>query len=331
MRAYPQTPAAAGFTLLELMTVMALIAVLAGLGIGLLGAGANDMEIGWAVVQDELRLCYETARGSGRPTEVRFQQPTQGPMEVQSRVLAAVGHWHLEPNEDYFAGLRPELNGTPVENGRYGWGMRADLEQGSTLFAMDTRGRARFDLANGFALRLEVKPQERARATVARLGQGFRIELDDRLVPTATLTLADPGPRPGRKVTVTGTQPLHLLQWTQLELIHDGNRLLLVVAGLEVARQSARGQCYQRNGDLLEISPGEAPFHGLVDEIRLLAYELGEPQRLPPNMTLRGFQGPIGFDRRGQLRAPATIGTVIELVLDREAEQRSLAPGGVLK
>ena len=127
--------------------------------------------------------------------------------------------------------------------------------------------------------------------------------------------------------------PLRLFQWTQLKLIHDGSRLLLVVAGLEAARQSARGECYQRprQGDILEVSPGEAPLHGLVDEIRLLAYELGEPQSLPINMTLRGFQGPIGFDGRGQLRAPATIGTVIELVLHDQVEQRSLAPGGVLK
>ncbi|MHC4078566.1 MAG: prepilin-type N-terminal cleavage/methylation domain-containing protein [Planctomycetota bacterium] len=321
---------AAGFTLMELMTVMALIAILAGLGIGFLGAGTNDMEIAWATIQDQLRLAHETARNSGRPTEVRFTQ-TDGPLMVQARVLAPVGHWHLEPNEDYYAGLRPELSGTPVENGRYGWAMRADLEEGKTVFAVATQGRARFDLVHGFGLRLEVKLEERVRTIVARFGQAFRIELDDQLVPSATLTLADPGPRPGRRITITGTQPLRLFQWTQLELIHDGQRLLLVVDGLEVARQSARGECYQLRGDLLEVSPGETPLHGLVDEIRLLAYELGEPQNLPPQVALRGFQGPIGFDRRGQLRAPATIGTVIELELDDATEKRSLAPGGVLK
>ena len=191
MCASQQTFAKSGFTLMELMTVMTLIAVLAGLGIGLLGLGSNDMTIAWAVVQDQLRLAHDTARNSGRPTEVRFEQAKAG-MVVQSRVLASVGEWHLEPDEDYYAGLRPELNGTPVEQGRYGWAMRADVEDGKTLFVVNSQGRARFDLSNGFSLRLEAKLEERVRATVARFGEAFRLELDDRLVPSATLTLADP-------------------------------------------------------------------------------------------------------------------------------------------
>lgn len=315
---------------MELMTVMALVATLAGLGIGLLGVGSNDMDLAWTMLQDQLRLAQDTAFHQGRPTEVRFEQRRSG-IVVQPRVLAAVGQWHLEPDEDYYAGLRPELGGTPVVQGRYGQALRTDLENGKTLFAVSSQGRARFDLVHGFALRLETLLEARVRATVARFGEAFRLELDDRLVPSATVTLADPGPRAGRRVTVTGARPLQLFQWTQLELIHDGYRLLLVVDGVTVAAQPARGECYQRPADVLEVSPAETPLHGLVDEIRLLAYELGEAQELPHNIELRGFQGPVGFDSRGKLRAPATPGTVIELVLDGESQRRSLAPGGVLE
>jgi len=324
------TTAKTGFTLMELMTVMALIAVLAGLGIGLLGLGTSDMKIAWAVVQDQLRVAHDTARDRGRPTEVRFEHGRAG-LVVQSRVVSPVGHWHLEPDEDYFAGLRPELGGTPVEQGRYGWAMRADTEDGKTLFAVNSQGRARFDLSHGFSLRLEAKLEERVRTTVARFGEAFRLELDERLVPSATLTLADPGPKPGLRVTITGVRTLRLFQWTQLELIHDGNRLMLVVDGVITAKERARGECFQQPADRLEISPGETPIHGLVDEIVLDAYELGEPQELPSNIELRGFQGPVAFDSRGKLRAPANVGTVIELILDGVSEKRSLAPGGVLK
>jgi prepilin-type N-terminal cleavage/methylation domain-containing protein len=326
----PGTIAEKGFTLMELMTVMALIAILAGLGIGLLGIGTTDMEVAWAVVQDELRLAQSTARDRGLPTEVRFERQEAG-MVVQSRVLAEVGVWHLEPGEDFFAGLRPELSGTPVEQGRYGWARRPDLEEQKTLFSISSQGRARFDLTHGFVLRLEVKLEERVRATVARFGQAFRLELDDRLVPAATLTLADPGPKPGRRITVTAARPLRLFQWTQLEVIHDGYRLLLVVDKVTAGKASAGGECFQEQNDRLEISPGQAPMHGVVDEIQLLAYELGEAKELPPNIELHGFQGPIGFDGRGRLRAPANTGTVIELSLFDRSEKRSLAPGGVLR
>lgn len=319
-----------GFTLMELMTVMALIAILAGLGIGLLGLGTTDMDVAWAVVQDQLRLAQETARNRRLPTEVRFEQ-ADGGLVVQSRVLAPVGVWHLEPDEDYYAGLRPTLHGTAIEQGRYGWARCADVHDPKTLFAVSSQGRARFDLTHGFALRLETKLQERVRATIASFGQAFRLELDDRLVPSATLTLMDPGPKPGRRVTVTATRPLRLFQWAQVELIHDGYRLLLVVDEVQVAGESARGACFQEQGDRLEISPAQAPLHGCVDEIRLLAYELGEAKELPTNIELRGFQGPIGFDRSGKLRAPARTGAVIELALHDTSEKRSLAPGGVLR
>ena len=100
---------------------------------------------------------------------------------------------------------------------------------------------------------------------------------------------------------------------------------------MQVDQAVARGEAYQQKGDVFEVSPGHAPVHGLVDEIRLLAYELSEPQNLPQGVTLGGFQGPIGFDGRGRPRAPAKIGSTIELSLDGEHEKRSLAPGGVLK
>ena len=202
--------------------------------------------------------------------------------------------------------------------------MRADVADGQTLFSVATDGRARFGIEHGFGFRLELKLDERQRGTVVRFGDAFRIELDERLVPSATLALSAPGNQTGAKVTIRGTQPLRLFQWVQVELIHDGRTLFLVVDGLEVARASARGECYQKRSDALEVSPGHAPLSGLVDEIRLTAYELGEAQFLPHSVSMRGFQGPLGFDRRGQLRAPATIGTVIEFVLHDRSEKRSL-------
>jgi prepilin-type N-terminal cleavage/methylation domain-containing protein len=334
METTPSPRNTAGFTLLELITVLGVIAVLSGIGIGFLSKSENDLEIAIAVVRDKIRLAHETARNTGRPTSVElFQRHDAETQELvgqylSAKVLATVGQWHLEPGERAFAGLDPELIGYPEKNGRYGHGMRPDPEKGGTMFAIHTKGEARFNMRHGFAFKIELFLESREKCVVAQLGPTFVLELDEDLAPIASMFLADPGSRRGPQVRIdTQDSELPLRRWVSVELVHDGRVFRLLVDGEEVGSKSAMGESFQdRQGNLFEVSPdGSVP--GIIDEIQLLAYHSDEQAELPALVEIKGLEKPIDYDRRGKLTRPVTL----EFTLGDQKLKKSVAPGGVLQ
>ena len=326
------TSATAGFTLLELMTVMGVIAILSGVGIGFLSRTDNDMDIAMAVVRDKVRLAYETARNTGRPTSVELLQvydETQFRVgqTLTAKVLQTVGQWHLEPNEDVYAGLRPELRGIPDKNGRFGYCMRPDPDDEGTMFAVSSKDRPRFNMRDGFALRVEVYMESRRSCVVAAMGPTFRLEFDDDLRPRASMFLAEPGPRRGVQVSIDlADSELPLDRWVSLELIHDGRTFKLLIDGEVAAVKSAIGEPFQ-DGSLFEVSPEEGPIPGRVDEIQLMAYERDEPTDLPVRVVIKGLSKPLTYDRRGKLQRPVTL----EFTLEEQQRYKKVVPGGVLQ
>lgn len=318
----------AGFTLLELLTVIALITVLMGFGIGFMQRGSNDLSVALAVVRDQMRLAANTAKSEGQPTEVYIGTDGEGgPVRMHVRVLTPIGFWHFEPGERWInSALRPQLTGGEDPRGRFGFARRPDPGSRSSMLTV-AADQDLFYIDQGFALRVELKLDDRREMEIARLGRAFELRLDDDLVPSGRITLTDSGQRPGAVVNVEGRLPLRLGEWVTLELVHDGRRLALVVDGQEQARASAAGQPFQQPTDVFEVSLGSAPVRGLVDELQLLAYERSEEQALPDEVQLIGLQGPVRFGRRGELLAPAWFA----LVRGDETEGRFVAPGGVLR
>jgi prepilin-type N-terminal cleavage/methylation domain-containing protein len=328
----PTRENADGFTLLELITVLGVIAVLSGFGIGFLSRSENDMDIALSVVRDKIRLAHETARTTGRQTFVelvnRYEDKQVIGQFLRAKVLAVIGQWHLEPGERGFAGLTPELRGEYDQNGRYGHGMRPNGEKGGTLFSIHTRDDARFQMRGGFAFKVELFLESRERCVVTSLEQTFTLELDRDLSPTASMFLAE-GPRRGPQVRIdTSNAELPLRRWVSVELVHDGREFRLLVDGEEVGKKSAAGEAYQvRQGSLFEVSPGESPIPGMVDEIQLLAYHRDDPAEIPTGIELKGFEKPVVYDRRGKLIAPVQL----EFKLADQTRRFVVAPGGVLQ
>jgi prepilin-type N-terminal cleavage/methylation domain-containing protein len=327
-RSGPGERAADGFTLLELMTVMALIGILAGVGMGFLSRSGNDLEVAWSLLREKVRTAHETARSSGRATEVAYVQIGER-HGLRAKVLDVVGQWHLEPEERPFAGLRPVLTGHYDPAGRFGACMRPDPGKSEAMFALGTKGVDRFRLDGGFSFRIELYLEAREKCVVASLGRTFTLELDDDLRPYASMTLREPGDKPGRRVETEAEAPmLPLRRWIGLIVSHDGRELSILVEGDEVGRVAAAGEPYQdRDGARLLVSPESSPVPGKIDEIRVDAYQLDEFAELPAGVAVGGMQGTIRFDRQGFLVAPVRL--ILEF--DGKEEQRLVAPGGVLQ
>ncbi len=324
----------AGFTLLELLVVLAVVATLMGVGVGFLQRGATDLDAALLTVGDQIRVAATTARARSLPTEVQATGGRDGaPVRIHVRGLRHVGSWHFEEGERPFdRRLTPQLSGH-AEPGRFGQARRHDLDSGAALLTVHNREGA-LALGTGFAVRVDVRPDSYGAAIVVRYGRAFTLSLDPDLVPQAAVTLAGTADNPGTTVQLTARWPLRLSQWAALELNHDGREVSLLVDGQLVAREVAGGRPFDRSGAVLEVSPGTDAFDGLVDEVQLLAYEDGDLQLLPVGVEVQPAPPwRLAFGRDGALVEPQefAFSLVMPMGDDELTERRRVAPGGVLQ
>lgn len=315
-----------GFTMIELLVVMGLISVLLGLGIGFLQRGDTTVDQALSILRTELRSASLTARAYGVPTQVIITPARdQLPAELRSRTLVPLASWHLEPDEIFLnPARRPQLAGVDEPAGRFGHGRRHDDETSASLFSVPA-GAASFSLRDGFVLRLEVKLERAAAMVVLRLGDSVSLELDAGLMPALRMVRAV-GSRGGPAALVYGSRPVPLARWCTLEVLYDGSELVLTVDDIE-SRQAAPGFLHQAAEDRLEISPPNGPIHGVVDEIALFGYELGEPRTLPIEVDLLGLPAVLAFGRQGRLAA----GMPFQIQSGEQVVSCTLDPGGAVR
>ncbi len=315
-----------GFTLLELMIVMTLLGVLGGFGLGFLQDRGSDVELALSMVRDHVRVAALTARTRRLPTSVELtkgdgiEAPT-----VRARVLVPVGIWSLEERQRGDSRLTATIGGTIVP-GRFGMARRpTDREPLLTLPTAESRDTL-FDLSEGFAIQLDVKLDTREEMVLARLGTNVSLTLDRDLYPEAKVTFRD-GDRAGGSVTMTSTIPLRLHQWTTVTLAHDGKDVSILVDERVGASRAMGGALYQSESDTFEISPGDASVLGLVDEVRVLAYEFTQLDTFPVGVELRCREERIEFGRDGRILSPVEF----TLVFGDERQEHRIDPGGVVQ
>src|SRR5690606_19466359 len=191
-----------------------------------------------------------------------------------------------------------------------------------------TRGRPMWQLDEGFLLRVDVRLDERAPATIVQLGRAFALGLDADGVPEARLTLrGSSAEQAGAVKTAVAAAPLPVRRWVTLDVVHDGKTLQVVVDGRVAAAVEARGAPFQRDGDMFELSPGHAPVRGLVDEVQLFAYTSAEPVDLPQGTRVQGLERGLRFLPTGEPEPPCEV----VLTSGEQTERHRVAPGGVLQ
>ena len=144
--------------------------------------------------------------------------------------------------------------------------------------------------------------------------------------PEVRLALGD-ATKQGPVRTVRSPSPLPLRRWVTLDVVHDGTALHLAVDGRVVGQVDALGGPLQRDGDVFEVSPGNAALSGLVDEIQLWAYQLADPVDLPSGAEITGLEGGLRFLPTGE---PETV-CEVTLKTGEQTERHRVAPGGVLQ
>jgi hypothetical protein len=193
--------------------------------------------------------------------------------------------------------LRPVLGGRMVEHGRFGAARTNDGDRAPLLRWAAPPAVA--DLREGMVVRLDLRLLRRGSCVVARLGEALELTLDDESRPRARFRLRGGAGDAMPLATVAGATSLPLEQWCTLEAGCDGRDAWLVLDGRELGRAVAEGGPLQANEDLLDVSPSDATVPGLVDEVRVLGYALGDVQYLPNELQpARAYR--ITFDARGE-------------------------------
>lgn len=309
---YPSRPSqesCAGFTLLEMLIVMGLVGMLMGIGLGAMRRRGNDLDVATAMVRDAVRTAAESAATRHLPSAVVIEQGVDGgPPSVRARVLEPVTNWHLDRSEadDARAGIPTDVVGEIVP-GRFGMARRNDAKVKASILRAQVGGHPVFDLHSGFAIRAEVRfDGQGEEAVLFRLGTALELRLDASLVPSLKFVGTE-GKGPRGSTTIAARAPLRKDRWMTLEAVQEADRLLLRVDGIEVASGRADLPLWQPGDESFEISPGDRPIQGVVDEVAVFAYAFAEQESLPTGLTVKGEPPVIRFDSDGDLEGTAVI------------------------
>jgi prepilin-type N-terminal cleavage/methylation domain-containing protein len=302
----------AGFTLLELLVVMAIVGVLLGFGVGAFNRLAAVDRVAAGQIRDALRTARTLAVAESAPASVVIE-PALG--EVYGVGLRAAGNWHFEAGQGSGWPLDARLpEGVGVVDGLIGSGIA--LGEGQQLSFADLP--SSFSSPDGFGLDVALRPaaEPRPMRLLEREGAwGLRLDEDDQLEVTVLFD-AKPAPEEFRR-TLTGVR-LPADRWSRVSVLCDGRSLHVAVDGVRVGEDSvfAPPRLMARDPSSVITSgrgePGLAPFRGDLDELRLASVVRGDHETIPPEVLLDGEARVLHSDAGGRLdpawhAAPVTI------------------------
>jgi len=292
---------------------MALIAGLAGLGLGFLRAGSNNLDLAASDIRSFAAATHMRAKLYGAPAALMYETvvPTDeagdpSPENSFTRLsvvgLLDVAEWNFDRGTAAASRGGPGrlVSGSIDPHGRIGRCLLPDGSSRSSVEAPMTELLSA-DLRSGFLMRVSLKLDRRAACTAIQIGNWIELGVDGMGSPVATVTL-DEGGQASEVLRLTGPQKVPIGRWFELELVADFQQARLQIDGLTVANQDLKGKrLHITDQSMLVISAGGAPVPGRVDEVRLLSYEAVSTVDLPPDVDITSGPKLLHFDARGQL------------------------------
>ena len=287
----PHHPRRAGFSLIELLLVMALVGVLLGTGMGLImGLQPGDRAV-FGQVEETVRLVQRTAMAYGTPAKVRIDKENH---RIQAQVLRTVGTWHFDSPKLEGGGALDAVWLGPtdpvmVSSGFLGGAL--DLSGGGApgQLQISLEEEPAFDWSQGFHLRFAVRMQARRAAPLLQMGDGLVVAVSDRgaLGAEFRVQLTGEGGQVGRGSRVrveTDAGLLPLGEWVPVEVIYDRQALSLFVDGIERVRRPEQGPVWM-GAPRLWLSSADRPFPGDIDRLVVAVSE-----ELPQQALANGAQ-----------------------------------------
>ncbi len=327
-RANRRTPQASrGFSLLELLLVMAVIGIVLGAGLGAFSALDLESERAPERVRAVLRAAQSEAAAYGWPANVTLiEAPDKDPALVL-RSARPVGTWQFEDPALVEAArgqrvrnprdIDPVWQGAQrIDDGYLGQGLSFRGGARDATVSIDLSGDSLFDPGEGFGLSLRVLMNDvQASGRLLDLGGSCGLELRAGGLLLAWITpeilnAVGRRQRGGRVQLTTGEAVLPLDRWVEIRLGYDRMELRLSVDGVPVAALDLDKRVASPTGPLVL---GGAPAAAALacDVLSLAVYGASEPIPLGIEFAwpadapkLLRFTGDGGLDPR---RHPAPV------------------------
>ena len=298
-----------GYTLIELLAVIAIIGILAGVGVGFMRRRGHGLSTAIVQFKDLVRAARQRAKSTRAASRLIIQPAAGEDAGERVRVIMIGSRLATEWNFDSSvqptrssSGLLGELVGATVEKGgRHGHALFCDAElRQHGLFAVVAKDSA-FDFRKGFSVSFDLWLDKRVRCVPFRLGQSIEIVVDSSGLPKATIAMVGQGDQIGVVLRLGGRSPLPLKSWVRLGLTVDGQRASLAVDSIEQdARPISNDVYYDRQG-LLLLSAGDQPVPGRIDSVRIFGYEILSESYLPDFVQFMDGPKTLNFGQNGML------------------------------
>jgi len=276
-----------GMTLLELMLVMGLVAVVMGIGAGMLTSIDTSDRVATSSIRSALRAARNSAVTHTGTARVRID-PKEGTLVAEG--LEVVGTWRFE---DVLWPGAFGLDGVPVNGdpdcvpGFLGNCVSFAGQSRGTHLAFDVSSEPRFHLEQGFAFEVMVHLESNSTSSIVNIGKvaGLDLENDGGLVAWFRRGSEDATTRVDRGIRVrleSGGGMVRAGAWTRIRVEYDQRLLTIAVDGVEVARLAVEGPVVDLDGPLT-VGGGSTVLDGRVDDLVVWAVTEAMTVQLPPS------------------------------------------------
>jgi len=303
-----------------MLLVIALVAMVLGIGLGALSRLDLGDRVAVAIVQDALRSAQNFAVGRAAPARVRLDVKTGA---IRSEGMQVVGTWHFEelPLRGAFELEGALLGGRIVDDGFQGHGLSFVGEPSRSKVEIPVQADPAWILRDGFALRVALRPYSGGTThpggAVLALGESAGLETTGRGAVRAWIAaeVADErgDVRRGGKIPVE-TLPHTLVddRWSVVEVQYDRRNLRVWIDGVLAAGVEEIAPVWKLDGPLV-LSPTSQPWPGTLDSLVVSCVTAREEIRLPSGVAFASgtpaevvFAPGGGLDR-GEHREPVRI------------------------